>query len=90
VAYVKGDAVLQSTRGGSIQSPTGCVVYVVDDAPVVSADTGAVNIDQYVRASDIGAAEVYQPSEVPGEFAVSGKTACVTVVIWTKAKLGVQ
>ncbi len=90
VAYVKGNAVLQSTRGGSIQSPTGCVVYVIDEAPVVSADTGALNIDQYVHASDIGAAEVYQPSEVPGEFAVGGKTSCVTVVIWTKGKLGVS
>jgi hypothetical protein len=47
-----------------------------------------VDIEQYVQLTDIAAVEVYQPSEVPGEFGVSGQMGCVTVVIWTKGKLG--
>lgn len=47
-----------------------------------------VDIEQYVQLTDIAAVEVYQPSEVPGQFGVAGQAACVTVVIWTKGKLG--
>ena len=59
-----GEDYLAATRGmGS------CVRYVVDGAPYQEVTRGDINT--FVRADDIGAVEVYQPSEAPAQYAYS-------------------
>jgi Carboxypeptidase regulatory-like domain len=59
-----GDDYLAATRGmGS------CVRYVVDGSPYQEMSPGDINT--FVRPDDIGAVEVYQPSESPAQYAYS-------------------
>ena len=77
-----GDERLVGTRGGN-----GCIAYEVDGAPYREMTPG--DIDTFYRPSEIGAIEVYQPSEGPVQIVNSpGGMGCVTVVIWTKGRLG--
>jgi hypothetical protein len=77
-----GEAQLVGTRGGN-----GCIAYEVDGVPYREMTQG--DIDTFYRPSEIGAIEVYQPSEGPVQVLNSpGGMGCVTVLIWTKARLG--
>jgi len=59
-----GEDYLAATRGmGS------CVRYVVDGVPYQEVTPGDINT--LVQADDIGAVEVYQPSESPAQYAYS-------------------
>jgi len=62
-----GEDYLAATRGmGS------CVRYVVDGSPYQEMTPGDINT--FVRADDIGAVEVYQPTESPAQYAYSPPT----------------
>ncbi len=67
---------------------SGCVRYLVDghEFPTYSPD----DADTFIRPSEIGGVEVYEPGEVPADLAVGpGTASCTIAVIWTKAYLGV-
>jgi hypothetical protein len=57
-----GEDDLAPTRGGG-----GCIGYVVDGTPYQELTPGDINT--YVHPDDIGAIEVYQPSESPAQYA---------------------
>jgi hypothetical protein len=59
-----GEDYLAGTRGMN-----SCVAYVVDGLPYQEVTPGDIN--NFVRADDIGAVEVYQPSESPAQYAYS-------------------
>jgi hypothetical protein len=63
----------------------GCVNYWVDGTQYPSLTPG--DIDDYVRPGDMVAVEVYHSSDIPPEFMVSGQSSCLTIVVWTQAKL---
>jgi hypothetical protein len=62
-----GEDYLAGTRGMS-----SCVRYVVDGSPYQEMTPGDINT--FVRADDIGAVEVYQPTESPAQYAYSPPT----------------
>jgi hypothetical protein len=68
-----------------------CIRYWVDGhmwstASDMDANEGP---DAFLSGAEIAAVEVYSPLYAPAEFIVSSKYgACASVVIWTKAKLG--
>lgn len=72
---------LKASRGGG-----GCVNYVIDGMPYKEQTAGDIN--DYLQPSEIEATEVYHPEEVPAEFEQAGATSCMTVVIWTKVRVG--
>lgn len=46
--------------------------------------------DAFLSGAEIAAVEAYSPLYAPGEFIVSSKYGqCASVVVWTKAKLGI-
>jgi hypothetical protein len=57
-----GEDFLSATRGTG-----GCVSYVIDGMPYEESSPGDINI--VVPLGQIGAVEVYQPSEQPAEYA---------------------
>ena len=57
-----GEDFLSATRG-----PGGCVSYVIDGMPYQETTPGDINI--VVPVTQIGAVEVYQPSEQPAQWA---------------------
>ncbi|HEY4219290.1 MAG TPA: carboxypeptidase regulatory-like domain-containing protein [Gemmatimonadaceae bacterium] len=63
----------------------GCVNYWVDGTQYPSLTPG--DIDDYVRPGDMVAVEVYHSSDIPPQFMVSGQGSCLTIVVWTQAKL---
>jgi len=70
-------------RAGS--SKEGCINIFIDRARFDQFQPG--DVDGAVPASDLGAIEYYrEPSSVPTEFTVAGKT-CATLVLWTKTRL---
>jgi carboxypeptidase-like protein/carboxypeptidase family protein len=76
----EGD-VITSSRGVGGGS---CVEFWVDDMPWQSATPGDVN--QFVNANEVVAAEVYQATETPAQY-TRGMSGCTTVVVWTRFKV---
>jgi Carboxypeptidase regulatory-like domain len=83
---------LASARNGRLylvgSQMSGCVRYIVDghEFPTYSPD----DADTFIRPSEIGGVEVYEPGEVPADLAVGpGTASCTIAVIWTKPYLGV-
>jgi carboxypeptidase family protein/TonB-dependent receptor-like protein len=75
-----GDVVTSSRGiGGS------CVQYYVDDSPWQSATPGDIN--QFVNANEVVAAEVYQASDTPAQYTMGGMGGCTTIVLWTRFKI---
>jgi hypothetical protein len=64
-----------------------CLTYVIDGAPYDELEEG--DMDTYMRPTEIGAIEIYQPNQAPRSIAGVTKSDCVNVVIWSKAKLGI-
>ncbi len=68
-----------------------CVSYVVDGSEL---NVGTESADYLIGARDIGAIEVYAPSERPTMWgavgAASGTDECMLVVIWTRTLLGLS
>ncbi len=81
-----GNQVLMSTRGGS---DARCVTAYVDRVHLrpPRSDQFVSYLNLMVRPEQVQAVEVYQASQVPGEFTVAGEQ-CLTIVVWTDAALG--
>jgi hypothetical protein len=67
------------------RSAGGCINYWVDGTPFPSITPG--DIDDYVRAGEVVAVEVYHASDMPPEFMTPGRGSCTTIVAWTQAKM---
>jgi hypothetical protein len=64
-----------------------CLTYVIDGSPYDELEEG--DMDTYIRPSEIGAIEIYLPSQVPHSLPGVVKPDCVNIVVWSKAKLGI-
>ena len=64
-----------------------CLTYVIDGSPYDELEEG--DLDTYIRPTEIGAIEIYLPSEVPNSLPGVVKPDCLNIVIWSKAKLGI-
>jgi hypothetical protein len=88
----QGIRLMDSGRGRMIMSTStmgsttpGCINFFIDHARFDQFQPG--DIDDAVPTADLGAIEYYSnPSSVPTEFVVGGKT-CAALVIWTKTLL---
>jgi hypothetical protein len=75
---------LMSTSSTGSTTP-GCINFFIDHGRFDQFQPG--DIDDAVPTGDLGAIEYYSnPSSVPTEFVVPGKT-CAALVIWTKTLL---
>jgi hypothetical protein len=72
-----GEDYLTGTRGAG-----GCVRYVVDDVPYVETTRGDINT--FLPPAQVGAIEVYQPSETPAQYSFSPPVVVVTTTQVTK------
>jgi hypothetical protein len=63
----------------------GCVNYFVDGFPWDEMSPGDIN--NFVRPDETVAVEVYHGSNTPPQFQKSGQSSCVSIVIWTQAKV---
>ena len=75
-----GRQVVTSTRGAN-----GCVMFWVDGTPWQSMEPG--DIDDFVKPHELGAIEVYSPTNTPAEFQNPQNSSCTTVVGWTSRRL---
>jgi hypothetical protein len=64
-----------------------CLTYVIDGVPYDELEEG--DMDTYIRPTEIGAIEIYLPSQVPHALPGVVKPDCVNIVVWSKAKLGI-
>jgi hypothetical protein len=64
-----------------------CLTYVIDGSPYDELEEG--DLDTYIRPTEIGAIEIYLPSQVPNSLPGVVKPDCLNIVIWSKAKLGI-
>jgi hypothetical protein len=79
----RGRYVMSTSSTGS--TTPGCINFFIDHARFDQFQPG--DIDDAVPTADLGAIEYYSnPSSVPTEFVVPGKT-CAALVIWTKTLL---
>jgi hypothetical protein len=68
-----------------------CIRYWVDGHmwSTLSDDDASQGPDAFLSGAEIAAVEVYGPLAAPAEYIVSSKRgACASVVVWTKAKVG--
>jgi hypothetical protein len=75
-----GRQVVTSTRGIN-----GCVMFWVDGTPWQSMEPG--DIDDFVKPHELGAIEVYSPTNTPAEFQGANRSSCTTIVGWTARRL---
>ncbi len=79
----RGRYIMSTSTTGS--TTAGCINFFIDHARFDQFQPG--DIDDAVPTADLGAIEYYSnPSSVPTEFVVPGKT-CAALVIWTKTLL---
>ena len=64
-----------------------CLTYVINGVPYDELEEG--DMDTYIRPTEIGAIEIYLPSQVPHSLPGVVKPDCLNIVIWSKAKLGI-
>ncbi len=80
----RGGRILQSSSSAG-SSQDGCMNIFIDHARFDQMQAG--DVDDAIPVADLGAIEYYaNPSSVPSEFNVVGKT-CATLVVWTKTLL---
>jgi Carboxypeptidase regulatory-like domain len=78
-----GRYLMSTSSAGS--SKDGCINIFIDRARFDQFQPG--DADDAIPVADLGAIEYYrEPSSVPTEFTVAGKT-CATLVVWTKTLL---
>lgn len=78
-----GRYLMSTSTAGS--SKDGCINIFIDRARFDQFQPG--DADDAIPAADLGAIEYYrEPSSVPTEFTIGGKT-CATLVVWTKTLL---
>ena len=85
---VPGLRVQYSPQGDVITSSRGvgssCTIFYVDDMRWQSVMPGDINT--FVSAREVVAAEVYQSPNVPAQYS-SGMGNCVTIVLWTRMRI---
>lgn len=81
VSYSPEGDVISSSRGAGGSS---CVVFYLDDMRWQSVMPGDINT--FVSAREVVAAEVYQGTNVPAQYS-SGMGNCVTIVLWTRMRI---
>lgn len=74
--------------GPVLRGAQGCLITYVDGLPWRSVFPG--DLDTYVPARDVVAAEVYQPGQTPPSPFVRGglRSSCTTLAIWTRSRVG--
>ena len=74
--------------GPVLRGAQGCLLTYVDGLPWRSMFPG--DLDVYVPARDVLAAEVYPPGQVPPSPFVRGvhRASCTTLAIWTRSRVG--
>jgi hypothetical protein len=77
----QGRQMLQNSR----DPMGGCVMIWVDGTMWQQMQPG--DIDDFVRPHELGAIEVYSPTNTPAEFQSRGGASCATIVAWTQRKL---
>lgn len=75
-----GRQVVTSTRGVN-----GCVMFWLDGTPWQSLEPG--DIDDFIKPHELGAIEVYTPTNTPAEFQGAQGSSCTTIVGWTTRRL---
>lgn len=75
-----GRQVVRSSRGAN-----GCVMFWVDGTPWQSMEPG--DIDDFIKPHELGAIEVYSPTNTPAEFQGARGSSCTTIVGWTQRRL---
>ena len=83
----QGNDVIQSSRASSGEG--SCTAVFVDRIQLhpPRPEQLVQHLNFTVRPEQVWAVEVYQPSQVPGEFMVGGDR-CLTIVIWTRFGVG--
>jgi hypothetical protein len=79
-----GLTVLLPPRSAYAEGASACVNVFIDGALMTNLAPG--EFDSVVGARDVVAMEVYSGASVPAEFARNG--GCVTIVVWTRARVG--
>jgi hypothetical protein len=87
-----GEAFVKGTRGVGIGSAASCWTTFVDGVPqsvVGSLRFPRAPVADYevIDPADVGAIEVYQPSERPAGFN-AGAQFCGVIAVWTRTRLG--
>jgi hypothetical protein len=74
--------------GPVLRGAQGCLLTYVDGLPWRSMFPG--DLDTYVPARDVLAAEVYPPGQVPPTPFLRGvpRSRCTTLAIWTRSRVG--
>ena len=74
--------------GPVLRGVQGCLITYVDGLPWRSMCPG--DLDTYVPARDVVAAEVYPPGQTPPPPFVRGvpRSNCTTLAIWTRSRVG--
>jgi carboxypeptidase family protein len=74
--------------GPVLRGAQGCLLTYVDGLPWRSMFPG--DLDTYVPARDVLAAEVYPPGQLPPSPFVRGvpRSSCTTLGIWTRSRVG--
>jgi iron complex outermembrane receptor protein len=74
--------------GPVLRGAEGCLRTFVDGLPWRSMFPG--DLDTYVPARDVVAAEVYPPGQIPPSQFVRGvpRSRCTTLAIWTRSRVG--
>jgi hypothetical protein len=74
--------------GPVLRGAQGCLLTYVDGLPWRSMFPG--DLDTYIPARDVVAAEVYPPGQVPPPPFVRGvpRSSCTTLGIWTRSRVG--
>jgi protocatechuate 3,4-dioxygenase beta subunit len=80
-----GQTVILPPRSAYAEGASSCVNVFIDHTLWTSLAPG--EFDSAVAARDIVAMETYSASFVPREFAVPGRS-CVTIVVWSRARVG--
>ena len=80
----RGDIVV-SSRGVNSPLSRSCIQYFLDEMPWQAAAPGDIN--NFVTGGEIVAVELYQPGQAPAQYSV-GMGNCVTVLLWTRFRLG--
>jgi hypothetical protein len=84
-----GIRITQSMNRQIIQSSRdpqgGCVNIWLDGTQWQQMEPG--DVDDFVKPYELGAVEVYSPTNTPAEYAPAGRSGCSTIVAWTTRRL---
>jgi hypothetical protein len=79
-----GLTVLLPPRSAFAEGASACINVLIDGALMTRLAPG--EFDSVIAARDVVAMEVYAGASVPAEFSRPG--GCVTIIVWTRARVG--